>query len=187
MQNSLPFFQILMATGVAFWLRNVDLIRFSRSAWMKHLCYSFLVKYYLFMGCTLQVLSHEFYAWIEKEQGLLLQKSFPSETIKQKQQQKTPNPNQPQQHHCPPKSNNQTTNHSWLSFTVYIPDAWNESYLLICYFSHLQLLCENSCFECGLNKILCSWICSEVFGQLFTFAAHQWFFCMFLLRKKKYI
>lgn len=59
------------------------------------------------MGCTLQVLSHEFYAWIEKEQGLLLQKSFPSETIKQKQQQKTPN----QTENKKKENKNQTQNH----------------------------------------------------------------------------
>lgn len=66
--------------------------------------------------------------------------------------------------------------HSW-----YI----HQSYMLICYFSHLQLFCENQWFECGFSKISCSGISSEMFGQLFMFAVHQRFLYMFLVGKKK--
>lgn len=54
---------------------------------------------------------------------------------------------------------------------VYIPVICNESYLFLGCFCHLQLFCENQCFECCHSKILCIYNMHMV---LFTFCSSSY-------------
>lgn len=140
--NASSFLSIIMAIGVAFLPRNAVQINFWRSTWMKYVCYTFLVKFGLVMGYTLQVLSH--YTWVLclNREG---ERYTSAEIIPLWNHQTKPKPNQPQ-----PSPSPQKPNPSCLCSSVYIHDIYTRA---TCSFA-ISVIYSCSVKISGLNVVL---------------------------------